>query len=628
DITVTGNSFVDTGREGVYIELGGADLQANISGNFMTGTLTGVDILSLSYDPLNPSTITVADNVIQNTSSHGISFRNIGGGVVNLNITGNHISGTGGHAMNLDAAFSDGVNNVLVSGNGIFGRDIVMSNNPYAWMQSNFTLQNNYLSEASIVGVNMHNLLVTGNVIEGSWDSAVNLTYEGGIGGPATATITGNAITSPSQHGIYVHTEMDSSVDLTIADNLIQEAGRHGIHLNTTDMSSITADIARNQIRAWGGDGIIVEAYNNATVGVIIDGNAITESGWNGISLITDSAANLTATVSNNYIAYTNEMGVNVQSGNVSAGTGITVDITGNTIDSTSRNAVNIVSQPGEVNATLTGNVLSNAYHLAYLHSSGGPINATFTGNSFNGSSGQHVRIESGDGTINATLVQNSFIYGGISAVRDYDWGTLNLTVQQNYFDNGGIEATNVNSLTMVGNVMEFAWFLPGGLNVSTSMDSTIVVQDNYLSQSGPINIAAYDLANVTATITGNAIAYAPSESIALQSSGNAHITADVSGNAISYSGGSGVSFGANDEAGLAVNDFNGNIIIDTVAGDHVRIEQGALATVQVTGDADNTASPSPNPNGSGQTLNFNGSSPTVNFLLNGAVINVPVDVP
>jgi hypothetical protein len=629
DITVTGNSFVDTGREGVYIELGSADLQANISGNFMTGTLTGVDILGANFDPQAHATVTVADNVIQNTISHGIVFRPIADGTLDLNITGNHISGTGGHAMNLDTSSSNGVNNVLVSGNGVFGRDIVMSNNPYAWIQSNFTLQNNYLSEASIVGVNMHNVLVTGNVIEGSWEHALNFTYEGGIGAPATATITGNTITRPSQHGIYVHTEMDGSVDLTITDNLIQETGRNGIHLNATGMSSITGDIARNQIRAWGGDGIAVEAYDDAAVDVVIDGNVITESGWNGISLITESAANLTATVSNNHISYTNEMGVLVQSGNAVAGTGITVDITGNLIENTSRNAVNIVSQPGEVNATVTANVIIGAYYGAYLFSSGGPINATLTGNSFDGTgSGHHVRMESDDGTLNATLVQNNFLYGGISAERYNDSGTLNLTVQENYFDNGGIEARNVNSLTVVGNVMENSWVWPGGVNVSTTMDSTIVVQGNYLMQSGPINISAHDFGSVTATITGNSIGYAPSESIALQTNGNAHITADISGNAVSYSGGSGVSFVANDEAGITVNNFNGNAITDTVAGDHVRIEQGALATVQVTGDADNIASPSPNPNGSGQTLNFHGTTPTVNFLLNGVNITMPVDVP
>lgn len=664
DVTATGNSFVNTNREAIIVEATGAALQANISGNFMSGTLTGVTIFASGYDPYNPSTVTVANNVIENTSSHGIDFWNIGGGVINLNITGNHLSSIGGHAMRLNTEPSNGVSNVLVSGNAVYGRDIVMSNNPYAWIDtshgtphydSNFIVQGNYLSEASIVGKNMHNLQVTGNVIESSWDSAVSLTYDEGFSTPLTATISGNTITSPSMHGIYVQTEVNNTVDLTIADNVILETGWNGIHLNAANISSLTANIARNQVESWGGDGLLVEASGSATVGLTIDGNAFSLAMLNGISLVTNSAANITATVSNNYIANINDMGVNVQAGNSTAGSGITVDITGNTFYQTSRNAVNLLSQPGEVNATVTGNVFSSAYYGAYLNSTGGPVNATFTGNSFEGAG---VQVESGDGTINATFTQNSFLTTGITAVRDNEWSTLNLTVDQNYFERGYIQTTNVNNLSVTGNTMIQSWFVwPGGVNVSTSMDSTIVVQNNFLGDSDSINISASGSAAVAATVTGNVIDYTEFDGITLQSSGAANITAAISGNAIGDSQGSGIRIQSDNSAAgsgitlstldgnyinraatnglvilnsnegdITVNNFNGNLITDTVTGSHVLIEQAGLGTVQVLGNQDNTASPSPNPNG--QTLRFNGTTPAVNFLLNGGSITMPVDVP
>ncbi|WP_206026394.1 right-handed parallel beta-helix repeat-containing protein [Roseimicrobium sp. ORNL1] len=658
NVTATGNSFVNTGREGVYMEVSGTDLQANISGNYMSGTVTGVTIVHNGSNPFQLPTVTVADNVIENTTSHGINFLNYGSGVFNLNITGNHLSNIGHHAMNLDAGFSDGVSHVLVSGNAIYGKNIVMRNNPWVWVDTShgppsypgsFTLDGNYLYEVGIIGENMHNVQVTGNLIEQSWDNAVSLTYDQGYGTPATATISGNTIISPSMHAIFVQTKMNNSVGVIIEENVIQEAGWNGIYLNATDMSSITGNIARNQVESWGGDALLVEASDSATVGLTIDGNAFSLAMFNGISLVTESEANITATVSNNYIANINEMGVNVQAGNTSSGTGITVDITGNTISSVGYYAVNFFSQPGEVNATVTGNDISGAY----LHSTGGPINATFTGNIIGGA-----QVESGDGTINATFAQNSFFTAGITALRDNEWSTLNLTVQENYFERGYIQTTNVNNLNVVGNTMIQSWYVwPGGVNVSTTMDSTIVVQNNFLGDSDSINISASGSAAVAATVTGNVIDYTDFDGITLQSSGAANITAAISGNAIGDSQGSGIRIQSDNSAAgsgitlstldgnyinrattnglvilnsnagdLTVNNFNGNLITDTVAGSHVVIEQAGLGAVQVQGDVDNTATPSPNP--AGQTLNFNGTTPTVNFQLNGALITVPVDVP
>ncbi|MEZ0276554.1 MAG: hypothetical protein ACAH88_16710, partial [Roseimicrobium sp.] len=72
---------------------------------------------------------------------------------------------------------------------------------------------------------------------------------------------------------------------------------------------------------------------------------------------------------------------------------------------------------------------------------------------------------------------------------------------------------------------------------------------------------------------------------------------------------------------------FDGNSITDTTSGSHLVLFTDAASTLSVLGTENNTATPTPNPNGA--TLDISGpSTPTVDFLLNGEHITLPVNVP
>jgi hypothetical protein len=90
---------------------------------------------------------------------------------------------------------------------------------------------------------------------------------------------------------------------------------------------------------------------------------------------------------------------------------------------------------------------------------------------------------------------------------------------------------------------------------------------------------------------------------------------------------GAGIRLTAQDGSDLDVLEFNGNTVNSPLDLRHIELIQEGTGILNVNGTVNNVAQPSPNPTPGGFTLDVTGT-PSGSFLLNGALITLPVDVP
>ncbi|WP_147263670.1 NosD domain-containing protein [Roseimicrobium gellanilyticum] len=164
----------------------------------------------------------------------------------------------------------------------------------------------------------------------------------------------------------------------------------------------------------------------------------------------------------------------------------------------------------------------------------------------------------------------------------------------------------------------------------TASMNATIT--GNTVSGALKHGINIYNVfGTTTASITDNIINNSPTGILLedYEQVGHLNITA-LGGNEIRDSTSAGIHVDAMPvvgDASITVNGFDGNLISGTPAGAHVRLEKSGTSILSVLGTLNNTATPTPNPDATGVTLDVEGT-PTLNFLLNGVLINTAVDVP
>ncbi|MEZ0275729.1 MAG: inverse autotransporter beta domain-containing protein [Roseimicrobium sp.] len=245
-------------------------------------------------------------------------------------------------------------------------------------------------------------------------------------------------------------------------------------------------------------------------------------------------------------------------------------------------------SDTSNLYAEILNNTVSGA--IALSTSGGGSARALVQGNTVNGT----------NGGIIGTVV------GGVAGAG------LDLTIVSNRITNpnnafgAGIQFLSLSNGSITAKVFD---------NVITGGAAGIGL---FLTSADPMDIQ----------IESNTI-FSPNLTGILLTTSSSNMTARINRNTILNvsSPGAGIRLTAQDGSDLDVLEFNGNTVNSPLDLRHIELIQEGTGILNVNGTVNNVAQPSPNPSPGGATLGVTGT-PSGSFLLNGALITLPVSVP
>ncbi len=547
--TISNNRVNNTGGNGLYLNGSNASFLADnfvgISG--LAGNIKGDGVLVE-----NSANATVDGNAIANVAS---LIPNIGSGISILNsngafVTDNTISNTGWQGIRLSSA-----SNALVQGNSVstsgadgiysqWGGNVTIDDNIVSGAARSGILvlntgANNQITNNTVdntgedaIRVQVSNgATVTGNIIG---TGAGSIGRDGiRLAGTSNALVDNNTVAKANRYGIYASQGGSLVTNNTISNNAVDATGSNGIYFNGSNNSSISGNVVgfASSVTKIKGDGILVENSANATVngntvtnvaslasnigsgisilnsnGASVTDNTISNTGWQGIRL--SSASN--ALVQGNSVSTSGADGIYSQwGGNVTiddntvsgAGrsgimilnTGANNQITNNTVDNTSEDAIRVQVSNG---ATVTGNIIGagagsigrDGIRLA------GTSNALVDNNTVAKANRNGIYVTQGGSLVTNNIITNNTI-NAIGGDGIYLNGSTNTLVQANFIGLGPDLTAGTPDDTSIGN---------DGIRVANSLLADII--GNFISSATRSGIFVENMGAGQVNISGNEV--------------------------------------------------------------------------------------------------------------------------
>ncbi|MEZ0275742.1 MAG: beta strand repeat-containing protein, partial [Roseimicrobium sp.] len=603
EVLAQGNRISNTTFNSIAISAGGTDIDATIIGNTVSGSQqgNGIGVGAASGAVVNA---TIAGNTLENNALSGIYLSQDsttpGKGALNATITGNYISGSP-LGMDITKLTQEGDMAVTMTGNTIAatGNTAV-----YASMGGNGTntyhlLDNHFIKGGVLLehvdGSGVLDVTVTGNTFNNGYVEAFNAN---------SLTVVNNLIeTSVTYQTMLVLRTNRENATLVVQDNRLYATFGHGIFIDSSDSSDLDVTIEQNTIVAHGPQtrGINLRQVENAVITGSISSNNVYSTGSGiGLSAIGTTGGFTDMTVANNAVTGFEYYGIEAEAG---VGAAIDVTIAGNFTSGTAGNGLSLFSQ--DTTSAFTAVVENNEFQTGGLNVNlvlPTTADITIRGNAITGD----VEIREADVLM---FTDNT--------IKDAD----GLAV---YYHEAG--SATISRNTMTGNTvngMVLSHLGASGVVTATFADNTIES-----AQGTGINIQSSFGGTVSVAISGNDMENTGIAGVYLGASGagSTLTVTDMSSNTIQGAANFGILMESTGGGALSVSGFDGNSITGTTSGSHLVLFTDATSTLSVLGTVeDNTATPTPNPNG--VTLDITGT-PTVDFLLNGVHITLPVSVP
>lgn len=478
-VTVELNRVFRTGTNGIYAE-GGTDLLVDSNIVSAAGE-DGIHVQDIHFDDEEEETfffeggplVRIVNNTVTDTDGDGIEVYAVDDSLIDNNVVGD--------------AESEGTD---------IGEDGVKVTN---FVEDDPTVvSNNIISNVGDNGIEVtgiEEVTINNNTVNNAGENGIYVDHF------LNADIFENVITNVDNDGIFAdgYNDEGQGYSIRIADNTVDNAGADGIQNGYTDDVTITG----NTVTDVGGRGI--DVYNSSFVEV--SENAVSHTGDHGIA-VRDSGYAVIAdnTVDNagfnsgvfailqdcdgeceeeNYadgIHVQNVLGYNGGSENWVEGEGPYVSITGNTVDTTEDDGIEVI-ESGE------GDELEI---LVY----DGPF---YSGDEY-GADGISVRYIRGPVT-----VSNNIVYDNADDGVDVSMAPHVEILDNTIFGNGGngVEANRISSestLIIAGNLIEDN--AENGIEVQNSVSTEVI--DNIINNNGAHGLFMRGAYNHFVTLSGN----------------------------------------------------------------------------------------------------------------------------
>jgi parallel beta-helix repeat protein len=554
----------------------------------------------------NVSGVTIRDNTISNSSSHGIHLVVGNGNSMAATIANNLIQNSGGSGIRV------------------------------------------YAYNGSGSGTTSQSVSISGNTIYNSANHGVQVrAYAGSVGGTVnqSVSLSNNTINSSGTHGVYLRNLAayggSTTQTATLSGNTINYSSSEGVRFNNLarkygSTATQTATLSGNTINYNGGDGVRVgntvtdsAHYSTATQSLTLTSNTISGNSYDGVRAVNyvgesnGGQATQALTLGSNTITG-NDRGVVLNNEVYSYFSSSTATqmatLSGNTISNNSGHGVYARNRAYDVGtATQTLALSSNTIHnnagvagvgvllrnAAEFWDDGGAVatqTATLSGNSIRYNSGFGVNARSyaeqeGTATQTLTLSNNTIRYNGNHGVylRNRTTGSYATATQTATLTGNTISNNNGDGVKLDNNA--------DGDNSTATQTATL--SNNTISDNSWGGVFARNYSNnsnatatQTLTLTGNTISGNGGNGVSFKNevyeSSGTYVTqmATLTGNTISNNGGRGVyaynhGYGggtATQTLTLTNNTIGGN------TGDGVRIRNVATYYDGISGTATQTA--------------------------------------
>ncbi|BDA73266.1 unknown protein [Calothrix sp. PCC 7716] len=347
-VSITGNTVNNTTGSGISISdnSDATNQKLDIAGN----TVSNTEYEGIRIDGVDGN-ITVSKNTVSNTKYEGISLENTTG---KAEISGsNNISGATGASIR-----GINVDNVTISGNSIQGTTRAGTNSGTE-------------GEAVLLSEATGNVDISNNTITKNAGSAVSLNN---TSGNANVKVTGNNITD-NLNSIGIKLGGTTTGTAEIGQNTISNPGI-GVDVSLSESANLSKlDITNNSIAAPNSnnplEGIKLRAFDDAVATVNVTGNTISNITNDGINVGLNQNTETQINISSNKIE--NVKGSDAYGlGGAAEADGIDVQlfdsanskisITDNTVNKTTGNGISISNNSDVANIELdvTGNTVSN----------------------------------------------------------------------------------------------------------------------------------------------------------------------------------------------------------------------------------------------------------------------------
>jgi hypothetical protein len=589
---LTGNSITKVGLFAIGgVGYGNAKLDLEATGN----RVDQADEVGVMLSSLDTSEITarISGNRITNSGLHAVSVRAIDSGKLTAFVGSNQLL----NAREIVDASSTDTASVAVS---VVGNLVQNAGTNFLRAETGITST----TTVKAIGNTLNTSTASGFQLETRDDSTLNYTLAGnrftGVGEHAVTaealhnstlnlTANSNVMLSPDQSGFSVSTTNTANLTAALTGNRITSAGLHAFRAGSTLGSKIDFTATGNVVNgSTGGDHFMLQALGTSEIMARVNQNVIHggTASKTAIRAQTQNSALLNLTANNNVIdSSVLQNGMTLQSLNATAGTGVTANLTGNTISGIDRFGIFLDGgNKALLDLTASDNVMK-----------------AFTGSV---SSGFQANIND-EAVVSATLTNNTLsnIKNGIH-YNAFNSSTVNVTAQGNRISgaNGidGIEVVAAGSATatptLIGNTIEGVQ--GNGITVRAEMSGNLL----------------------NAVVTGNVITDVQFMGINFSATQNSTMSGLFQGNEVT--GGSTGIRAATTLTGVLTAAVNGNTITGQTNDGMVFDPQGVNSTITIDGTISNSVS------GQGGLKLDSRNTPMGNAIINGVNIVLPADVP
>ncbi|MBW2254595.1 MAG: right-handed parallel beta-helix repeat-containing protein [Deltaproteobacteria bacterium] len=334
-------------------------------------------------------TVSIIDSTIGDNTDEGIDLDALlanGLGTLDITLSGSTLSGNGQEGAEFDIEVSQTETRVANTTPDV-----------------SFTLDGNtfsingdeglWFSVADIPAEGLARVTLTGNTFADNINDGASLWFSGSDDTPAdgspqlSATITGNTFARNANEGLQLSISDYMDAEASVADNTMSSNSGNGLYVYVSTAGFLDLTIENNQIIDNGYDGILMSGNREYVAVVDITGNTITGSGDDGIDISqTDSSNAWFITIENNTIDdndddgihlnpdYTGDIlhawvtfntitnngddGLDLEVGTSEAA--LVVEVRSNLIDGNGDAGVSFYHEYGLIDATFSGNLITN----------------------------------------------------------------------------------------------------------------------------------------------------------------------------------------------------------------------------------------------------------------------------